>query len=134
MTENKLSLIPVTDKHNHYLGVITHARIIEQFSHFTSLMNPGGIIVLEINERDYSLSEIAQIVETNDASILSVFINSIPDSTRMEVTLKLNKMDISAVLQTFSRYEYVVKASFSEGDYDELLRDRFDSLMSYLNI
>jgi hypothetical protein len=43
-------------------------------------------------------------------------------------------MDISAVLQTFSRYEYVVKASFSEGDYDELLRDRFDSLMSYLNI
>jgi acetoin utilization protein AcuB len=133
MTENKLSLIPVTDKHNHYLGVITHARIIEQFAHFTSLMNPGGIIVLEINERDYSLSEIAQIVETNDAAVLSVFLNSIPDSTRMEVTLKLNKLDISAVLQTFSRYDYVVKASFSEGDYDDLLRDRFDSLMSYLN-
>ncbi|MEI6575039.1 MAG: CBS domain-containing protein [Bacteroidota bacterium] len=134
MTENKLSLIPVTDKHNIYQGVITQAGIVAQFAQMASLMNPGGIIVLEINERDYSLSEIAQIVESNDASVLSVFLKTNPESTKMEVTLKLNKLDIGAVLQTFSRYEYTVKASFTEGDDNELLRDRFDSLMTYLSI
>lgn len=134
MTEKKLSLLPVLDKNNHYLGVITQATIVEQFASMISIMNPGGVIILEINERDYSLSEIAQIVESNDASILSVFIHTHRDSTKMDVTLKLNKLDISAILQTFSRYDYIVKASFSEGDYNELLRDRFDSLMTYLNI
>jgi len=134
MSESKLSLLPVLDKNDRYLGVINQAAIVEQFAAMTSIVNPGGLIVLEINERDYSLNEIAQIVESNDTSILSVFINTRPDSTKMEVTLKLNKLDISAVLQTFNRYSYTVKASFTEGDYNELMRDRYDSLMTYLNI
>ena len=92
------------------------------------------IIVLEINDKDYLLTEIAQIVESNDAKVLSMYITSHPDSTKFEVTLKINKMDVGSILQTFNRYDYIISASFTEDTYTDNLQDRFDSLMNYLNI
>ena len=79
--------------------------------------------------------EIAQIVESNDAKILSLYITSFPDSTKLEVTIKVNRMEIGAILQTFDRYNYVIKATWSQEDaYSEGLQDRFDALMNYLSI
>lgn len=133
--KHHVTLLPVVDDKNHYLGVITLPTLAEFMAHITAVDNPGGIIVLEVNEKDYSLTEIAHIVEENDAKVLSLFLHSVPDSTKLEITLKLNRMDIGAVLQTFNRYNYLVMASFSDQDlYREGLKDRFDSLMNYLNI
>jgi acetoin utilization protein AcuB len=132
--ENKLTLLPVLDKKNVYLGVITLRQLIEKFAEYTAVGTPGGVLILEVNEKDYSLSQIAQIVESNDAAVLSVFIHSYPESTRLEIILKVNKMDLSAIIATFNRYDYVIKASFSESQYDDFLRDRFDSFMNYLNV
>jgi len=130
---HKLTLLPVVDDKNQFLGSITLLSLINYFSLLSSVKNPGGVIVLELNTNDYSLTQIAQIVESNDAKILSLYITSFDDSTRMEVTLKVNKMDIRAILQTFNRYNYLVKASFSEDDVYDELRERYDSLMRYLN-
>lgn len=99
-----------------------------------SSIDQGGIIVLEINQNDYSLSEIAQIVEGNDARILSANVTSLPDSTKMEITLKINRNNMDSVLQTFARYEYQVAASYHQSTYDGMLQSRFDELMRYLNI
>jgi acetoin utilization protein AcuB len=132
--EHNLTVLPVLNEKNQYIGVITLARIVHQMARIYAIDNPGGIVMLEINERDYQLTEIAQIVESNDARILSMFITSFPDSTRLEVTLKLNKLDIGPVLQTFSRFNYTIKASFSEDTYYQGLQERYDSLMNYLNI
>lgn len=129
-----LSLIPVIDYKNNYLGVITLKKIVDEINNFSSLNNPGGIIVLEININDYSLSEISQIVESNDTKILSLFITTHFDSTKMDVCLKLNRMDISPVLQTFNRYNYVVKTILAEQEIEDDLQDRYDSLMKYLSI
>ena len=64
-----------------------------------------------------------------------MYLNSVPDSTKLEITLKLNRIDIGPVLQTFNRYNYIISASFSDQDvYNEGLQDRYDSLMNYLNI
>lgn len=134
LAELKLTLVPVLDKKNKYLGVITLRTLVERFAEFTAVGNPGGVVILEINEKDYSLSQIAQIVESNDARILSVFIHSHPDSVKMDVILKLNKMDISSIIATFNRYDYIIKASFSESEYDDFIQDRFDSFMNYLNV
>lgn len=131
---DKLTLIPVINANNHYLGSITLQCLVKYFARLAAVDNPGGIIVLEMGVRDYSLSEIAQIVESNDASILSLYINVLPDSNRMEVTLKINRMDIGAVIQTFNRYNYEIKASFFEDDYNDTLRDRYESLMKFLDI
>lgn len=133
-TEQKLTLLPVVDKSDSYLGVITLPALVQKFAEKSGILNPGGIIVLELNEADYSMTEISTIVESNDAKILNSFVTAHADSTKIEVTLKLNRLDIYPVLQTFYRYNYIVLASFSESNYMNGLKDRFDSLMSYLNV
>jgi len=130
----KLTLLPVLDEKKHYLGSITLPGLSHHLSALMNLNNPGGIIILELNDKDYLLTEIAQIVESNDAKVLGMYITTFPDSTRMEVTLKINKIDVGPILQTFMRYNYIIKASFSEDTYTESLQDRYNELMNYLNI
>jgi acetoin utilization protein AcuB len=129
-----LSLLPVVTDNEQYLGVITQTDLIKHLAGIFAINNPGGVIILEINEKDYFLTEIAKIVESNDAKVLSLSLASFPDSTKLEVTLKLNRMDIESILQTFNRYNYSVKASFSENLSFDSLKERFDSLMNYLNV
>jgi CBS domain-containing protein len=130
----KLTLVPVLDEKKHYLGSITLTGLSHHLSGLMNLNNPGGIIILELNDKDYLLTEIAQIVESNDAKVLGMYITTFPDSTRMEVTLKINKIDVGPILQTFMRYNYIIKASFSEDTYTESLKERYNELMNYLNI
>lgn len=130
----KLTLIPVLDDHEKYLGCISMQNLVSYMANSFALDNPGGIIVLELSENDYNLSEIAQIVQSNDAKVLSLFMASYTESTKLEVAIKLNKTDIGAVLQTFDRYGYYVKASFGEEDDIEILKENYDSLINYLNI
>jgi len=99
-----------------------------------AVSQPGSVIVLEMSQNDYSMSEIAQIIESNDARILSMYITSKIDSTNMEVILKVNKQDLNSIIQTFNRYNYSIKASYGQEEDPEDLRDRFDSLMNYLNV
>jgi acetoin utilization protein AcuB len=129
-----LPLLPVLDEKDQYIGAITLANLVEQFAGITAIGNPGGIIVLEINDKDYLMSEIVQIIESNDARILSMYITSHPDSTKLEVTIKINKIDVGPILQTFNRYDYIISASYTEDTYTDNLQERFDSLMNYLNI
>jgi CBS domain containing-hemolysin-like protein len=132
--ELKLTVIPVLDDHQKYLGCFTLRNLLTFIAGIYSIDNPGGVIVLEISEQDYSLTEIANIVESNNAKILSSFITSHKDSTRLEVIIKVNKIELGAILQTFDRYGYYVKASFGEDEDQKDLKERYDSLMNYLNI
>ena len=130
----KLTVVPVLDYHNKYLGVVRMSDLLHYFAKLTAIEKPGGIMVLEIAQSDYSMTEISQIVESNDAKILSMYVNSLPDSTKLEVTLKLNVTDLTAIIQTFNRYEYSIKASFMEYDeQDDLYNERYDSFMRFLN-
>lgn len=130
----KLSLLPVLDNKNNYLGVITLFDLVQNLSKISAVQNPGGIIVLEVNNNDYSLSEISQIIESDDAKVLSLYINTYPDSTKMDIIIKINKIELGAVLQTFNRYNYTIKASYSEREDMEDLLKRYELLMNYLNI
>ncbi|HOG20191.1 MAG TPA: CBS domain-containing protein, partial [Salinivirgaceae bacterium] len=95
----------------------------------------GGIIVVEVHVNDYSLSQIAQIVEGNDAKILSMYVVSQPDSMRLTITIKLNTSELTSIIRTFERYEYDIKATFEEKDtMKEVIRERYNSLMNYLNV
>jgi len=134
MDENHLTVIPVLDNDNKYLGCITLHTLLHFMATSFSVNNPGGVIILEMSQTDYSLTEIANIVESNDAKILSVFIADHQDSTRLEVIIKVNKMDLGSILSTFDRYGYFIKASLGEEENLEDLRENYDSLMNYLNI
>jgi acetoin utilization protein AcuB len=131
----KLSVVPVLDDNNHYKGVITATDLLRYVAGISSMDQPGGIIVLEMTERDYSLSQIAQIVEGNNIKVLSMYITSPLESTRLEVTLKVNTGDFSSVIRTFERYNYDVKTWVTTTDsMDRFYSERFDHLIKYLNI
>jgi acetoin utilization protein AcuB len=132
--EQQLSIVPVLDAKKNYLGLISVNTLTEYFAKLTSVSDPGGIIVLEIGNKNNSLAHMAQIVESDNAQILSSYVRTFPDSTRMEVTLKVNKVDISAIVATFMRYEYEIKATFNHIDDNDNSKDRYDSLMNYLNL
>lgn len=134
IAEHKLTLVPVLDKKSRYLGSITAQSLTQSLSKIAAVENPGGIIILEVSNNDYSLSQIAQIVESNDAKVLSLCVTSEDDSTKIEIAIKLNTKEIASILQTFDRYNYFIKASYSDNEDVEDLKDRFDSFMNYLNI
>jgi CBS domain-containing protein len=131
----KLSAVPVLDLHHEYCGVITVFDLAQKFADLVAVQEPGGVIVLELNAIDYSLSQIAQIVEGNDAKILSFYITREPESNQMSVTLKINVIDLSAIIQTFVRYDYNIKAVYMEDSMiQNLYDDRYHQLMKYLNM
>ena len=131
----KLTIAPVLDDNNNFKGVITLPDIVRHFAEMSSLDQPGAIIVIELTERDYSLSQIAQIIESNNVKAISMYVTSSADSTKLEVTVKLNSNEISSVIRTFERYNIFVKTWVASSDsIDQFYQERFDLLMKYLNI
>lgn len=134
MSSLNLTVIPVLDDNEFYKGCITLKGIVQNLANMASVQNPGGVIVLELNQNDYSVTQIGNIIEGNDAKILSLSVSSIPDSTKIEVTVKVNREDLSRILQTFGRYNYTVKASYNYGDYENDLKNKLDEFIHFLNI
>jgi CBS domain-containing protein len=131
----KLSAVPVLDLHHEYYGLITVFDLAQKFAELVAVQEPGGVVVLELNAIDYSLSQIAQIVEGNDAKILSFYINQEKESNLMNVTLKINVIDLSAIIQTFVRYDYNIKAVYMDDSVtQDFYGDRYEQLMKYMNI
>ncbi|MBU46438.1 MAG: CBS domain-containing protein [Flavobacteriales bacterium] len=133
LERNNLSAVPVLDEKNHYLGVITSRKLVYSIARSATIQSPGGVIVLEMNNTDYSLTEIASIVESNEVKILSSYIISKPNSTSIEVTIKLNKQDVVTIIKDFERRGYNVSASYKDEESNEGFLERYESLMRFLN-
>ena len=128
-----LTVIPVLDEEKHYLGSITNRKLLYTIAKSTSIQSNGGVIVLRMNQNDYQMSEIARIVEDNNTKILSSYITSIPDALQIELTLKLNTMDINSIVKDLERFDYNVSASFNNEETNDDFTDRYESLMRFLN-
>ena len=134
MGDNRLTIIPVVDEAGNYLGLIAQNDLLRYFAQMASFSEAGGVLVLEMNRRDYSLSTISRIIEDEDAKVLCSFITSSNDSDMLELTLKINRQELGRVVASLERHEYDVKESFAESDYADSLQERYDSLMHYLNV
>ncbi|SKB53907.1 CBS domain-containing protein [Sphingobacterium nematocida] len=125
--------IPVLNRKHEYLGVLTKQDLLIALNE-TLGNDEGAIIVLELGIRDNALSHIARIIETENTSILSTAIHRLPDSSKLEMTIKVNKTNISAVVSSLWRNDYVVKATFRDGGEQSDIQDRYDLLMNYLDL
>ena len=134
INEKKLTLIPML-KDGKYYGSITNNSILTALASIIAVKEGGGVIILALNKKDYHMSEIAQIIESNNARILSSYITQHHNSNMITVTLKLNIKNLNAIIQTFERYKYTVTANYQPSNYNsDGLNDRYNSLMRYLNI
>lgn len=133
-SQMKLSIVPILDLNRNYIGVVSINSLVNFTADSYAVKEPGGIIVLSISSRNNSLSHMSQIVEADNAQILSSCVNSVPDSTELEVTLKINKTELSGIIASFERYDYQIKAVFNNTQNDDSSTDRFNSLMNYLNV
>ena len=134
IAEQELSLLPIVSESKELLGVITAQTLLQQLSIYLGNEEPGAWIVLEIERRNYSFGEISRLVETNDAYITQLNTYTEPATGLVIVSIKINKMEISDVIATFHRYEYVVRHYFGEENYANELKDNYNHLMAYLNV
>lgn len=132
--ENGLSVVPVVAEDNEIAGAVAYSDLLKHASEFMSLNEPGGLIVLEIESNQYSFNEISKLVETNDAQITQLNTTNDAETGMMQVTIRINKPDVSDIVATFQRYEYNVKYYFGEELYANELRSNYDNLMNYLKI
>lgn len=132
--EYNVRIVPVVSEEQMYIGLVTAESCLRSFAVLNSLTEPGGTIELEIEKKDYRVSELARIVEENEAEILCLYSHRNPETHLMEITIKVNTTDISAIVSSFERYNYEVKSVYNEVEYSEDLKDRYDALMRYLNV
>lgn len=132
--ENGLSVVPVVNEENEVTGMITYADLLKQSSDFMNINDPGGMLVLEMEAKSYSFNSISRIIESNDAQIKQLNTTTDPQTGLMQVTIKVDKPEISDIIATFQRYDYNVKYYLGEEIYENELRTNYDNLMNYLKI
>jgi|SRR6218665_491471 len=132
--ENGLSVVPVINEENELVSVVSYNDLLKNASEFMSLNEPGGLVVLEMESNQYSFNEISKLVETNDAQITQLNTSNDAETGMMQVTIRINKPEVSDIVATFQRYEYNVKYYFGEELYANELRNNYDNLMNYLKI
>jgi len=134
-SDYEVQLVAVLDENSEYLGVITVQDTITTFAQTAAVQAPGAILVLSMDARDYSLSEISRLIESENAKILGSTISEDSlDPAKLKLTLKINKTDLSHVVATLERFDYKIIARFQEPKVFDDSQERIDILMKYLDI
>ena len=131
--KNHTNVVPVLDDENSYLGYYELEDIVKFFHETPFLREQGGIIVVKKSILDYSMSQITQIVESNNGKLLGLFVS---DATvdSVEITIKIALGSMNEIIQTFRRYNYEIITEHQEDNYLNSLKERSDYLDKYLNI
>tara|TARA_R110002050_G_scaffold179118_3_gene312416 strand:- start:57687 stop:58343 length:657 start_codon:yes stop_codon:yes gene_type:complete len=130
---NETNIIPVVDENTHVIGYYNLNDIVGIFIDTPFFTDPGGILVVSKGVKDYSFSEIAQIVESNNTKLLGGFITDMKNDV-VEITIKIGTTNLNEVIQTFRRYNYTILFGNNDDQFLEDLKQRSDYLDKYLNV
>lgn len=134
LAQNKMTTVPVVDEDEKFVGIVTQEDLVKYYANSFSFKEPGSIVVIETSRREYSLSEVCRVIEYENASILSTFLTAIENTEVLLLTIKINQQEISTIITALERYGHNIKASFTEDEFEDNLKDRYDQLMNYLNV
>jgi CBS domain-containing protein len=134
ISQEKLTVVPVIEESGNYIGVITLNDVLKHYSDSGMFDDASGVIVLEVGVKDYSLSEIARIIENEDARILSLYITPNAENETLDLTIKINQPELTRILSSFTRHGYIVREHYHQTEFVDDLKSRYDSLMNYLGI
>ncbi len=130
---NEANLVPILDEKEEVIGYYDLTDIVSIFIDTPFFTDPGSILVVATGIKDYSFSEISQIVESNNARFLGGFITDIQNDV-VQVTIKISTTNFNEVVQTFRRYNYHILFGNSDDQFIEDLKNRSDYLDKYLNV
>jgi CBS domain-containing protein len=130
----KLTLVPVVAEADRYLGCITQENLLFTLAHFNGMHESGGILVLEMDQNDFMLSEIARLAESEDVHLLGVHTFNDPETGKLEVVVKTNRMDLNIFSATQEGFHYTIIHRFDEPVSNDDLRRNYDLLMNYINM
>ncbi|NAS29365.1 CBS domain-containing protein [Flavobacteriaceae bacterium R38] len=130
---NNANIMPVLDENNHYIGYYELIDIIAFFKETPFLSKPGGILIVEKGKKDFSFSEISQIVEGDNGKLLGVFISDERDNV-MQFTLKIDSNGLNSIIQSFRRYGYNIILGNEDDTYIKDLKERSEYLKRFLDI
>lgn len=131
--KNQTNIVPVLDENNKYVGYYEIGDIMKFFHETPFLKEPGGIIIVKKGVLDYSMSQITQIIESNNGKLLGLFVSD-SDVDTIEITIKVSLGALNEIIQTFRRYNYEIVSEHHEDNYISSLKERSDYLDKYLNI
>jgi CBS domain-containing protein len=131
--KNHTNIVPVLNEENNYSGYYELEDIVKFFHETPFLKEPGGIIVVQKNIIDYSMSQIAQIVESNNGKLLGMFVSE-ANTENIQITIKITLGAMNDIIQTFRRYNYEIISEHHEDNYLNNLKERSEYLDKYLNI
>lgn len=135
LTRYGLSLLPVVTPDGLYTGVITREKLVDALAELCNADAAGSVIVLEMMPQDYALSEIARLVEANNAHVMNLLSHTDPATGRLLLTIKIDLEDASPVIRSFERFNYTVLYHFMEkGMVDDLLQQKMNELLYYMNM
>lgn len=134
MSQDKLTLIPVLDENNAYLGLITLNDVLKHYADSGIFEDANGVIVLEMGPKNYSMAELGRLIESENAKIISSYVTPNPRNETIDVTLKINQPELTRILSSLTRHGYFVKEHYHQSEFMEDLKSRYDSLMNYLGI
>ena len=130
---NDCNIMPVLDSKNNYLGYYQLVDIISLFNKTPFLLETGGIIIVEKAYNDYSLSEISQIIESNNVKLLGLFVSSQEDDMT-QITIKIENSDLNTIFESLRRYGYNIILGHEDDEFLKMLKDRSSYLNRYLNL
>ncbi len=133
--QQRMDVVAGLNEGREFIGTVSTAELLRQFAQELGVQESGAVLILSLNERDYSMAEISRLVESNNVKIISSYFSSaaygMPDRSRL--TLKLNRQDITAVIATLERFGYQIEAAFANTPVESIDQERLDSLLRYLN-
>ncbi|QXP51635.1 CBS domain-containing protein [Cellulophaga sp. HaHa_2_95] len=130
---NEANILPVLDENSQVIGYYLLTDIVSVFIDTPFFTEPGGILVVAKGIKDYSFSEIAQIVESNNAKLIGGFITDSKNDV-IQVTIKIGSSNLNDIIQTFRRYNYSILYGNNDDQFLEDLKERSDYLTKYLNV
>jgi len=130
---NETNILPVLNEKKEYIGYLELTDILHFFNNTPFLKEEGTIIIVSKSKKEYSFSQVAQIVESNDAELFGAFVSK-KHSDFIEITLKTSNTNINSIIQTFRRYDYTIELGLHEDNYLSELKERSEYLQKYLNI
>lgn len=131
--KNHTDIVPVLDENNLYLGYYELTDSMRFFNETPFIKESGGIIIVKKALVDYSMSQVSQIVESNNGKLLGLFVSN-SDNNTIEITIKVTLGVMNDIIQTFRRYNYEIISEHNDDNYINTLKERSDYLDKYLNI